>query len=200
MTDLPEPLARFDLWGSERKRLDPTETSSAMVVSSVDARGRPSSRVVLLRGFDARGFAFYTNLESRKATELLGPRPQAALNFHWPPLGDAPGRQVRVEGLAERTSDAESDAYFASRARDSQLGAWASDQSRPLVSAGALVARVEEARVRFGAGPVPRPPHWGGIRVIPDAVELWQEGAFRLHTRERYERDADRWRRVLLYP
>jgi pyridoxamine 5'-phosphate oxidase len=196
---LPEPLARFSLWWDERKKLDPTETSSAMVVSSVDARGRPSSRVVLLRGFDARGFTFFTNLESRKGRELLGTK-SAALNFHWPPIGAAPGRQVRVEGTAERVDDAEADAYFASRARDSQLGAWASDQSRPLADLDALLARVDAMRRRFEGGPVPRPPHWSGIRVVPDAVELWQEGAFRLHTRERYERAGGVWTRALLYP
>ncbi len=197
---LPEPLERFRLWWSERKALDPTEIAAAMVLSSVDDRGRPSSRVVLLRGFDARGFAFYTNLESRKARELLA-HPFAALNFHWPALNpDNRGRQVRVEGAVEAVSDAESDAYFAGRHRDSQLGAWASDQSRPLASADALAARVEELRGRFAGAPVPRPPHWGGLRVVPDALELWQEGAFRLHSRERYERRGDAWSRTLLYP
>jgi pyridoxamine 5'-phosphate oxidase len=196
---LPEPLARFDLWWAERKRLDPSEASSAMVVSSVDDRGRPSSRVVLLRGFDERGFVFYTNLESKKGTELLA-RPAAALNFHWTALGDVPQRQVRVEGTVTRVDDVEADAYFAGRARDSQLGAWASDQSRPLSDANALLARVDEFRRKFAGGPVPRPPHWSGLRIAPDAIELWQEGAFRLHTRERYERTGGGWSRTLLNP
>ena len=196
---LAEPLARFEEWWRDARAADPSDLSSAMVLSSVDANGRPSSRIVLLRTFDARGFAFYTNLESSKGAQLLA-RPFAALNFHWIRTPDGPlGRQVRIEGAVERVSDDEADAYFASRHRESQLGAWASDQSRPLQSRDDLLARLDEVRARF-PGVVPRPPHWSGLRVVPDVIELWREGAARLHIRERYERDGDLWRCALLFP
>lgn len=196
---LPEPLARFQTWWDEIQAKDPAEHTSSMVLSSVDERGRPSSRVVLLRGFDARGFVFYTNLESRKGNELLVQK-VAALNFYWPHAGEGLGRQVRVEGTVEQVSDDEADRYFAGRPRDSQLGAWASDQSRPLASRDALVARVEDVRQRFEGQLVPRPPHWSGLRVVPDAIELWQAGPFRLHIRERYVRTDSTWSRELLFP
>jgi pyridoxamine 5'-phosphate oxidase len=204
MSDAPvnDPLEIFGQWWAEAKKVEPGDVGSAMVLSSVDAKGRPSSRVVLLRAFDERGFVFYTNLESKKGTELLAQK-VACLNFYWPRLGPPGGlgKQVRVEGDVERVSDADADAYFASRPRDSQLGAWASDQSRPLESRDALLARVEEVRRRFDGRPVPRPPHWSGLRVVPTAIELWEEGAFRLHTRWRYERTHDGgWRRALLFP
>lgn len=196
---LPEPLQRFQTWWDEVQAKDPAEHTSSMVVSSVDERGRPSSRVVLLRGFDARGFVFYTNLESRKGKELVGQK-VAALNFYWPFVGEGIGRQVRVEGVVERVSDEEADRYFAGRPRDSQLGAWASDQSRPLKSRDELLARVVEIRERFDGKPVPRPPHWSGLRVVPEAIELWQAAEFRLHIRERYEKGAAGWTCELLYP
>jgi pyridoxamine 5'-phosphate oxidase len=203
---LPEPLARFQSWWDEAHEHDPGEHTGSMVISSVDDRGRPSSRVVLLRGFDERGFVFYTNLESRKGGELGAGR-FAALNFYWPfggaSAGVRIGRQVRVEGSVEQVADEEADAYFAGRPRDSQLGAWASDQSRPLESREALLARLDEVGRRFEGRPVPRPPHWSGLRIAPEAIELWQAGAFRLHTRERYERSAaapQGWHRTLLFP
>ena len=197
-----DPLATFEEWWREARAADPSDLSSATVLSTLDARGRPASRVVLLRSCDARGFVFYTNLESAKGAQLRA-RPGAALCFHFKhtPEG-ALGRQVRVEGGVERVDDAEADAYFASRARESQLGAWASDQSRPLASREALLARLEEARSRFAGGPVPRPPHWSGLRLVPDAIELWREGSARLHVRERFERDpgGGGWRGTLLFP
>jgi pyridoxamine 5'-phosphate oxidase len=195
-----EPLARFTEWWRDARSADPSDLSSAMVLSTVDHRGRPSSRVVLLRSFDARGFVFYTNLHSDKGVHLLA-RPFAALCFHWPRTGDGVlGRQVRIEGGVEPVDAAEADAYFAQRPRESQLGAWASDQSRPLADREALLARLEETRARFEGQEIPRPPHWGGLRVVPDVIELWREGPARLHIRERYERDLATWRRTLLFP
>lgn len=202
---LPEPLARFESWWNEALARDAREHVRSMVLSTVDARGRPSSRVVLLRGFDVRGFVFYTNLDSRKGAEALGQQ-VAALNFYWPHLGEDLGRQVRVEGTVEQVSDAEADAYFAGRPRESQIGAWASAQSAPIASREALLERVEAERRRFGDGrPVTRPPRWSGLRVVPDAIELWQAAPFRLHLRERYERapgsgPAGAWNRALLGP
>jgi pyridoxamine 5'-phosphate oxidase len=179
---LDQLIDRFRGWWDEAHATDLKEPA-AMVVSSVDARGRPSSRVVLLRQFDARGFVFYTNLESKKGRELLG-QGVACLNVHWQPLM----KQVRVEGRVERVDDVMADAYFASRARESQLGAWASMQSTPMQDESELTARLAEVTARFAGGPVPRPPHWSGLRIVPDAIEFWSEGAFRLHTRERLER------------
>ena len=196
---LAVPLARFEQWWSEAKRADPSDLASVMVLSSVDARGRPSSRIVLLRAFDARGFVFNTNLQSDKG-EQLRQRPFAALNFHWTHTAEGQlGRQVRVEGSVEQVGTDEADAYFAQRARESQLGAWASDQSRPLPDRAVLLARLEEFRLRF-PGTVPRPPHWSGLRVIPDAIELWSEGTARLHVRERFTRAGDLWTSSLLFP
>ena len=189
-----DPIARFGDWWRAAHEADPLEPA-AMTVSSVDARGRPSSRVVLLRAFDDRGFVFYTNLQSRKGTELRA-HPFAALTFHWKPLQ----RQVRIEGAVEQVTDAEADAYFASRARDSQLGAWASDQSRPMSGPDVLRERVEAARARFAGGSVPRPPHWSGFRIVPDLVEFWQEGAFRLHQREVFVRAGAGWRKEWRFP
>lgn len=172
----------------------------AMVVASVGDGGRPSARVVLCRGLDRRGLVFYTNLESRKGRELLA-RPVAACCFHWEPLG----RQVRVEGRVERVSDEEADRYFASRARGSQIGAWASEQSRTLpLDEGrqALLRRVDEIERRYAGQPVPRPPHWSGLRVVPDRFEFWRRGDARLHDRDVYERDSDGapWRHAILSP
>jgi pyridoxamine 5'-phosphate oxidase len=195
MNDWPEPIARFAAWWQELHQQVRDESADAVVLSSVGRDGQPSSRVVLLRAFDARGFVFYTNLQSRKGEELLA-RPAAALTFFWPQLE----RQVRVEGQAARVSDEEADAYFASRPRESQIGAWASDQSRPLASRDALLGRVADVRARFGDGSVPRPPHWSGLRVVPDAIELWRAGEFRLHTRERWTRQGATWSSTLLFP
>jgi len=171
---------------------DPT----AVTLATADARGRPSARVVLLKGVDAGGFVFYTNRESQKGRELAE-NPFAGLCFLWPALGE----QVRVEGAVEVVPDAESDAYFASRPRESQLGAWASDQSRPLESRDALLARLRALESRYADAVVPRPAHWGGYRIVPSRIEFWKEGAFRIHDRDVYRRDAGAgWRLEKLYP
>ena len=166
-----------------------------MALASADARGRPSVRMVLLKGHDERGFVFYTNLDSRKGEELAA-NPDAALLFHWKSLR----RQVRVEGPVAPVSAAEADAYFATRGRDSQLGAWASDQSRPLESRAAFEARFEEVRRRFEGGDVPRPPRWSGWRVAPQRIEFWNDRAHRLHERRLFSRAGEGWTEGLLYP
>ncbi|HZT75917.1 MAG TPA: pyridoxamine 5'-phosphate oxidase [Vicinamibacterales bacterium] len=166
----------------------------AMVLSTVDADGRPSGRYVLLKAVDQRGFVFYTNLGSRKARALAA-NPVAALCFYWPPE-----RQVRVEGRAEPVDDAEADAYFATRPRPFQVGAWASAQSDVLESRRLLDERVALADARFKDATVPRPPFWSGYRVVPDAIEFWTRDPARLHVRERYERTGSIWRLSTLYP
>jgi pyridoxamine 5'-phosphate oxidase len=171
------------------------EDPNAMVVSTVDAAGQPSSRVVLLKGFDERGFVFYTNLESRKGREIGG-NPRVSLDFWWRELR----KQVVVLGAAERVSDEEADAYFATRPRNSQLGAWASRQSRPLSGRSQLLAEVGMLEARWLGRPVPRPPHWTGLRVVPTWIEIWISGTFRLHDRTAYERVPDGWRVTRLYP
>jgi pyridoxamine 5'-phosphate oxidase len=166
----------------------------AMVLSTVDPDGRPSARYVLLKGVDARGFVFYTNLESRKARGLVE-HPHAALTFYWPPQ-----TQVRVEGTVERVSDAEADAYFATRPRSSQVGAWASQQSAPLASRAVLDARIQAIEARFAGAVVTRPPFWGGYRVVPSSIEFWTRDVSRLHERIVFERAGSEWRRSLLFP
>lgn len=168
---------------------------TAMMLATVGESGQPSLRVVLLKGADERGFVFYTNLESRKGGELSA-HPQVALCFHWQPLE----RQVRIEGVAEPVTPAEADAYFATRARRSQIGAWASRQSRPLASDDELEERVRETEARFAGGDVPRPPHWSGFRVVPHRIEFWRNREFRLHERLVYERVDSQWRESRLYP
>jgi len=176
----------------DRARLpDPT----AMSLATVSPDGAPSVRIVLLKGVDERGFVFYTNLNSRKARELAA-TPLAALCFYWAALE----MQIRVEGAVEAVSDAEADAYFASRARESQIGAWASLQSEELVSMEELRRRVAEVEECFANKPVPRPPHWSGRRVKPSSIEFWRAGEFRLHERRRYERDGERWTLRRLFP
>lgn len=193
MTD--DPIALFDAWFAEARDSEPNDPN-AMALATADAAGRPSLRMVLLKGHGADGFVFYTNREGRKAGDLAA-NMNAALLFHWKSLR----RQVRVEGPASLAADAESDSYFASRGRDSQLGAWASDQSRPLADRATFEARFEEARARFEGGDVPRPPFWGGYRVMPERIEFWQDRAHRLHERRLFTRaESGLWTEGLLYP
>ena len=189
-----DPFALFGRWLAEAERSEPREPN-AMSVATVGADGMPSVRVLLLKGLDQRGFVFYTNLASRKAAQMAA-NPKVALCFHWKSLG----RQVRVEGLAERVTEAEADAYFASRPRGSQIGAWASRQSEPLESRAVLERAVAEMEARYGSGPVPRPPHWSGTRVVPERIEFWREREFRLHDRIIYLRSGGGWSSQRVYP
>ncbi|MCW3834997.1 pyridoxamine 5'-phosphate oxidase [Sphingomonas canadensis] len=190
-----DPFALFDAWYAEARASEPND-SNAMALATVGADGQPSVRMVLLKGHGPDGFVFYTNRESRKAGQLAE-CPRVALLFHWKSLR----RQIRIEGPVSLASDAESDAYFASRARDSQLGAWASDQSRPLDSRETFEARYQEVRARFEGGPVPRPPHWGGYRVTPERIEFWLDREFRLHERRQFLRaPGGGWTEGMLYP
>lgn len=190
-----DPHALFRAWFAEA-RASEINDSNAMALATVDAQLQPSVRMVLLKGHDERGFVFYTNRESRKAQEL-GEGSKAALLFHWKSLR----RQIRIEGPVSRVDDAESDAYFASRGRDSQLGAWASDQSRPLDARETFEARFEAMRARFEGGDVPRPPHWGGYRVTPQRIEFWLDREHRLHERRVFTRTAEGgWDEGLLFP
>jgi pyridoxamine 5'-phosphate oxidase len=192
MTD--DPFALFDVWFAEAKVSEPNDPN-AMALATVDTLGRPSSRMVLLKGHGPDGFVFYTNRESRKAGDMAV-APDVALLFHWKSLR----RQIRIEGAIGLATDAESDAYFSSRSRDSQLGAWASDQSRPLADRETFEARFAEMEARFAGGDVARPPHWGGYRVTPSAIEFWQDRAHRLHERRLFTRTASGWDEGLLYP
>ncbi|KTT68118.1 pyridoxamine 5'-phosphate oxidase [Sphingomonas sanguinis] len=190
-----DPHALFRAWFAEA-RASEINDSNAMALATVDAQLQPSVRMVLLKGHDERGFVFYTNRESRKAQEL-GEGSKAALLFHWKSLR----RQIRIEGPISRVDDAESDAYFASRGRDSQLGAWASEQSRPLDARETFEARFEAMRARFEGGDVPRPPHWGGYRVTPQRIEFWLDREHRLHERRVFTRTAEGgWDEGLLFP
>jgi pyridoxamine 5'-phosphate oxidase len=201
-----EPFTLFEAWLADATANEPNDPN-AMALATVDADGLPNVRMVLLKGFDAegtakRGFVFYTNTESAKGRELTSAG-KAALNFHWKSLC----RQVRVRGLVSRVSDAEADAYFASRARGSRLGAWASNQSRPLESRFALETSVAKVTARYPIGEVPRPPHWTGFRVTPVEIEFWHDRAFRLHERIVFRQPAEggearesEWSKTRLYP
>ena len=191
---MTDPFALFDAWYTEARQTEPND-SNAMALATVGADGQPSLRMVLLKGHGPDGFVFYTNRESRKAEEL-GEGSKAALLFHWKSIR----RQIRIEGAVTFATDAESDAYFASRSRDSQLGAWASDQSRPLADRATFEARFEAMKARFEGGDVPRPPHWGGYRVTPAKIEFWQDREHRLHERRLFTRTPGGWTEGLLYP
>ena len=192
-----DPIAHFQTLLAAAQNVDRTILAepTAMTLATVGPDGQPSARLVLLKMVDARGFVFYTNLRSRKGRDLAA-NPRAALTFHWQPLDV----QVRIEGVAEQVDDAEADAYFATRPRGSQIGAWASDQSEALGNDGELDARVAEFEKRFTGRDVPRPPHWSGYRVVPERIEFWRNRPSRLHERRLFERVDGAWRERLLFP
>ncbi|MBF0852185.1 pyridoxamine 5'-phosphate oxidase [Gluconobacter sp. R75690] len=205
MSDIPlidlkaDPFALFAAWMSDAETSEPNDPN-AMAVATATPDGRPSVRMLLLKGVDERGFVFYTNLESRKGRELLA-NPHVALLFHWKSLR----RQIRIEGPVEAVSAAEADAYFASRSRMSRLGAIASDQSRPLDDRSTFEERLKAVDEKYGDGPIPRPANWSGFRVLPEAIEFWQDRPYRLHDRAVWTRDGNihdgnGWNVTRLYP
>jgi pyridoxamine 5'-phosphate oxidase len=193
-TDQNEPFSLFGTWLNEAEAKELNDPN-ALALATVDADGMPNVRMVLLKGFDPNGFVFYTNYESRKGEELLGQK-KAAMVFHWKSLR----RQVRIRGDVETVTAAEADAYFASRARESRIGAWASKQSRPLESRFALEKAVAEYTLKFGIGAIPRPDYWSGFRLKPVSLEFWQDKPFRLHDRVEFRRAGEGWEKVRMYP
>lgn len=189
-----DPFALFDAWFAEA-RASELNDPDAMALATVDAAGRPSARMVLLKGHGPDGFVFYTNLDSRKGRELAT-NPVAALLFHW----KSQRRQIRIEGSISAVGEAEADAYFATRGRASRLGAWASDQSRPLADRATFEARLAEVEQRFDGQDVPRPPRWSGFRVTPRHIEFWNDREHRLHERRVFTRTGDEWSEGMLYP
>ncbi len=195
-TEENQPYALFEAWLADAAGSEPNDPN-AVALATVDETGLPNVRMVLLKGFDERGFVFYTNFESRKGTEILSAR-KAAMCFHWKSLR----RQVRIRGEVEVVSDAEADEYYASRPRGSRIGAWASKQSRPLESRFALEKAVAEYTARYAVGNIPRPPHWSGFRIRPVSIEFWHDRPFRLHDRVEFRRteDGKGWEKVRMYP
>ncbi len=195
-TERNDPLGLFADWMKDAEKSEPNDPN-AMALATVDEGGLPNVRMVLLKGFDERGFAFYTNLESQKGHELLSSR-KAALAFHWKSLS----RQIRIRGLVEEVSPQEADTYFASRPRDSRIGAWASQQSRLLEGRFALEAAAAKFALKYAVGEIPRPPYWSGFRVRPLAIEFWHDRPFRLHDRVVFSRATPdgEWTKARLYP
>jgi pyridoxamine 5'-phosphate oxidase len=189
-----DPFQLFDDWFADARASEPNDPE-AMALATAGADGQPHVRMVLLKGRGPEGFVFYTNEQSAKGDQLRESG-RAALLFHWKSLR----RQVRIEGAVEHVPGAEADAYFATRGRDSQLGAWASDQSRPLDERGTFERRFDEVKARFEGQDVPRPPHWGGYRVVPDRIEFWSDRPHRLHERRLFTREDGGWSEGLLYP
>ncbi len=193
-TEESEPFALFATWLKDAEASEINDPN-AVALATVDADGLPNVRMVLLKGFDVRGFVFYTNFESQKGQEILGQK-KAAMCFHWKSLR----RQIRVRGEVEVVSDAEADEYYQSRPLGSRIGAWASKQSRPLEGRFALEKAVAEFTAKYALGNVPRPPHWSGFRIIPSSIEFWHDRKFRLHDRIEFRRDGDGWSKVRMYP
>lgn len=189
-----DPFALFSEWLGDAEASEPNDPN-AMALATVDEDGLPDVRMVLLKGYDATGFVFFTNFESAKGTELLA-HPKAALCFHWKSLR----RSVRVRGAVSQVTAEEADAYFVSRSRGSRIGAWASKQSRPLESRFALEKAVASYTAKFGVGSIPRPDYWSGFRIAPQHIEFWADGPFRLHDRIKFTRDGDGWTKARLYP
>lgn len=193
-TESTEPYQLFGRWLEDATQSEINDPN-ALALSTVDSEGMPNVRMVLLKGYDTRGFVFYTNYESTKGREILSAR-KAAMCFHWKTLR----RQVRVRGNVELVSDDEADAYYASRARGSRIGAWASKQSRPLESRFALEKAVAEYTAKYAIGNIPRPPYWSGFRIVPVSIEFWHDRPFRLHDRVIFERTESGWTKTRLYP
>ncbi|MCO5072742.1 MAG: pyridoxamine 5'-phosphate oxidase [Rhizobiaceae bacterium] len=193
-TESPEPFELFAAWLEDATASEPNDPN-AVALATVDPEGLPDVRMVLLKGFDQAGFVFYTNFESAKGREILA-NMKAAMCFHWKSLR----RQVRVRGTVEQVSDAEADAYYASRPRGSRIGAWASKQSRPLESRFALERAVAEFTARHAIGEIPRPQHWSGFRILPQQIEFWHDRPFRLHDRMQFTRNGGGWTKTRLYP
>ena len=194
MDGMTNPFEIFESWYTEARKTELND-SNAMTIATADAAGQPAARMVLLKGYSADGFIFYTNQESRKAADIAA-NPKAAILFHW----KSKRQQIRIEGSLSTVPDETADAYFATRGRDSQLGTWASDQSRPLENRATFEARFEQVKARFDGKDVPRPPYWSGYILTPVRFEFWQDREHRLHERRTFSRDANDWTEGMLYP